>query len=246
MRFQPLIFILLIALSSCGTKEELVPFTSVQTTAQSQGKHPELTIVNGNFEFDDISVDNPIGKLPIPLLGNFVQNLAGVFADIFVVLSDDWEVDQDAQFIEIPEIDEEYIVGLQLNKLDFKIIPESVSFRSNFFNRLTDLITNKKAKLDFIEKIEIYAATEDMLSKDESILLASYTYDKEKLRKCLSQCIKLDVKRDSIGAPENLVPYLTGQTKLYIFPKVEINKTPKANFKIKGSIDFRVKVRLPF
>lgn len=239
-----LIFLTLIV--SCGTKEELTPFTSVQTTAQAQGVDPNLTIVNGNFTFDEIDIDNPIGKLPIPLLGNFVQDLAGVFADIFVILSDNWEVDQEAQFIEIPEIDEEYIVGLQLTKLEFRIVPTNDDRRRGMFGRISEIISNRKAKLDFIEKIEIYAATEKMLAEDKSVLLAWYYFDELKLGKCLKQCIKLDIKRDPQGGVANLVPYLVGQTKLYLFPKVKINKTPKTKIKLKGEVDFRVKVKLPF
>jgi hypothetical protein len=237
---------ILILISSCGTKEELIPFTGIQTTAQVQGKDPELTIVNGNFTFDEIDIDNPIGKLPIPLLGNFVQDLAGVFADIFVILSDDWEVDQEAQYIEIPEIDEDYIVGLQLTKLEFRIVPSSGDRRGGMFGRISDIISNRKPKLDFIEKIEIYAATEQMLAEDKSVLLAWYYFDKDRLNKCLKQCIKLDIKQEPQGGIANLVPYLTGQTKLYLFPKVQINKTPKTKIKLKGKVDFRVKVKLPF
>lgn len=246
MILKAAIFSTLLFLCACGVKETLTPFTEVQTTAEVQGKHPELTIMSGNFTFDDISVDNPVGKIPVPFLGTFVQNLAGLFADIFVILNDDWEVDQETQFIEVPEIDEDYIVGLELRSLNFRIIPNSGDRGRGMVGRLTDTLSNKRPSLDFIEKIEIYVATEEMLSKKQSLLLASYTYDEEKLEKCLQQCIKMDIKEDLQGGKENLVPYLVGQTKLYVFPKVEINKTPKANFRIKGNIDFRLKVKLPF
>ncbi|GEM_PF-5421580 len=229
-----------IILIGCGAKESIEPFTKAITTAESQGKDPELNIVSGGFTFDDISINNPVGKIPIPILGTFVQNLANVFADVFVLLNNDWEVDQDAQFIDIPSIDSEYINSIQVRNLEFKIVPNSDE------NISESTKAGRRARLDFIEKIDIYIANDEMLARGESTLLARYRYNKNQLKDCLYECIKLTIQKDGEGLNPNIVPLLNNASKLYIFPKVEINSIPKAKFRIRGKIDFRLKFKLPF
>ncbi|MCF8060310.1 MAG: hypothetical protein K9K67_13495 [Bacteriovoracaceae bacterium] len=206
--------------------------------AESQGEDPTLTIVSGDYVFDDIAIGNPLGKLPIPIIGSFIQNLANVFTDIFVILNNDWEVEQEAHFIEVPLIEGDLLNSLQIGHLDFTIVPDDPLLKG--------LIINRKDRLDFIEKIEIYIANEEMLKKGHSELFARYLFNKTELKSCDYQCIKLTILKDSKGEVKNIAPLLINSTKLYLFPKVEINSIPKSNFRIRGKINFSLKLKLPF
>lgn len=138
--------------------ESIDPFAKVTTVAESRGRDRELTVVSGAFVFDEFDVDNPVGRVPVPILGVFVENLAGLFADIFVLFNDDWEVEQESLSLEIPELDPDYFKELQLSNLDFSITSA----------------TNEKANLEFIENLTIYVANEDMHERGEKLMLARY------------------------------------------------------------------------
>lgn len=222
--------ITLFGLSACGAKQSIEPFARPTTVAQSQGLDPELTVVSGAFTFDEFDVDNPVGSIPVPILGIFVENLAGIFADIFVLLNDDWEVEQEPQTLEIPELDGEYFKQLQVKNLEFSITGG----------------TNGKAGLDFIEELTIYIANEEMWAKNQKIELATYRYDKAALKRCKKKCLSLKIAEDRNDNLYNLMNILEGSTKLYIIPKVKINSIPKSEFKISGNIDFRLAFKLPF
>ena len=216
---------------SCGQKESIEPFTQPTTVAQSQGRDPNLTVVSGGFTFDEIDVSNPVGSVPVPILGIFVENLAGLFADIFVLLNDDWEVEQEAQFIEVPELDADYFKELQVKNLEFSI---------------TGGNDNGKASLDFIESLTIYVANEKMWLNNEKIKLADYRYDKAALKRCKQKCLTLEMAKERDESFYNLMKILDGSKRLYIIPKVKINSIPKSEFKILGNIDFRLAFQLPF
>lgn len=224
------LFTLLVGGVSCGQKEHIDPFALPTTAAQSQGKDPELTVVSGGFVFDEVDVSNPVGSVPVPILGIFVENLAGLFADIFVLLNNNWEVEQDPQTIDIPEFDTSYFKELQIQNLDFAITGGD----------------NNKAALDFIENLTIYVANEKMWEKGEKIMLAQYNFDRAALKRCKKKCLNLKVAELRNGTKYNIMPLLEGSKKLFIIPKVKINSIPKSEFKISGNIDFRLAFKLPF
>ena len=229
-----LLFISITLFTSCGNKDNISPFSPVKTLAETQGIDPGHTVFQGEFTFDEIDIHNPVGKLPVPIIGDFIQDLVGIFADIVVYLSQDWEVDQKDHYIKLPEINPEYIESIQITKLQFSI------------KESPEKILPKKPRLDFIEKIEIYLATEEMLKEKTPTLFSRYNYDRKELRKCSKKCLKLKIEKDHFGNPINLVPLLAGQSKLYLIPKVEIKRTPKLSLKIQGLIGFKVKLKLPF
>lgn len=247
MKTKALLFsitVLLLSLLSCGREEMISPFADVRTIAETQGDDPELTIVSGKFTFDEIEIDNPVGRLPVPIIGKFLQNLGGLFADIFIRLNENWEVDQVVQSIEIPELDPEYITSLQITNLSFTIIEDSISDNAQ---------DKREANLKFIDLIEIHIATESMLNREETIKLATYHMerDKELFNQCLEKCIPLKIKEESVPNENrldflNLVPTLIGHKRLYVIPVVKIGSVPKKDFKIKGDIGYRLKIKLPF
>ena len=240
-----LIFTLFLTFS-CGKKEEVFPFARPVTVAEQMGNDSEITLVNGDFEFDDIEVTRPVGNIPIPIIGGFIQEFANTFANLFVVLNNNWELDQEAPMIELPELDPDYIPGIQIKSVDFRIVKGSESRSNNPITRAYQWITNKKAKLDFVKKLHIYIATQEMWDNGEMQRVAWYDYDKEQLQNCRNRCLNFHLERGEDGLPLNLVPILNGQTQVYIIPDVEIHSAPKRKFKIKGNIDFQVSLKLPF
>lgn len=233
-----LILTLLLLLASCQEEETITPFANPQTVAQTQGRDPELTIVRGAFDFDELSVDSPIGGGNVPILGNFLNRLATAFANLFILINRDWEVEQEPMALEIPEIDSEIFINLSLKTLSLRI-------------QGTD--PNEKASLEFIENLDLYMATPEMLIRGESTLFARYSYNKAQLKRCKERCIDFELlktKKEDIDHI-NLMPLIieassSDEKIIYIIPKIRINSIPKANFKIEGSVDFKLGFKLPF
>lgn len=241
-------FIVITMLAGCSQKEEIRSFATPETVAEQLGKDNELIVVDGKFKFDDIQVSQPVKDfIPIPLLGTFVREFANVFANFFVILNSDWEVEQEAAFIDIPELDPEYIKSLEIKRIQLSIIQGSEEETRNPFYRFYNRVTGKRPKLDFIKNIYISIATEDMQKNNQKVRIATYDFDRRELKRCNKQCLEFYITRDAVGtAPINLMPIIQNTQRIYIYPEVEVHSAPRRKFDIKGKIDFRVKFKLPF
>lgn len=234
---RPLLLALVIVLSpSCKQEESIAPFANARTLAQAQGRDPELTIVRGAFTFDELDVANPVGDVQVPILGNFLTNLASAFANLFILINKDWEIEQEPIALEIPDIDSDIFINLNLKTLQFQIKGGT---------------QDKKASLNFIEEIDIYLATKEMLANNEGEIYARYRFNKAQLKRCKEKCIYFNLMENEEGESLNLMPLLTQASlsedkKIYIIPKIKINSVPKANFKIDGNIDFKLGFKAPF
>ncbi|MCP4913357.1 MAG: hypothetical protein GY909_09565 [Oligoflexia bacterium] len=240
-------FVVVTMLAGCSQKEEIRSFATTETVAQQLGKDNDLIIVDGKYRFDDIQISQPVKNIPIPVLGTFVREFANVFANFFVILNSDWEVDQEAAYIDIPELDPEYIKSLEIRRIQLSIVPGSENETRNPFYRFYQRVTGKRPKLDFIKKIHISIATEDMEKTEQKIRIASYDFDRKELKRCKKQCLEFFITRDAAGtSPINLIPIIQNTKRIYIYPEVEVHSAPRRKFDIKGKIDFRVKFKLPF
>lgn len=232
---------LLALFSSCQKEESITPFTKAQTLAESQGRHSELTIVRGAFSFDELSIDSPIGGGDVPILGNFLNRLATAFANLFIRMNSDWEVEQAPMTLDlndIPEIDPEIFINLSLKSLTLQI-------KGN--------VPDERASLDFIERIDLSLATKEMFENGEEIVFARYIHNEEELKRCGDKCLNflLEKARDHESDRLNIMPLIiesaaSESKQLYIIPRIRINSVPKANFKIEGSVDFKLGFKLPF
>lgn len=239
-----ILFILFSSAFSCA-KEEIESFANPITLAEQRGQDPELTIITGGFKFDDIDISTPVGDIPIPILGSFIREFANSFANLFLVLANNWDIEQDAPFIEIPKMDLSLIDSIQITNLDLKIIPGSTIRSKNPAVRFYQWLTFKKAKLDFIRTINIYLTSDKLLKTDNKILLASYDFKEQKLE-CESKCLKFNMLKESSEDNINLKHLIENSSKIYIIPKIEIKSAPKRRFKLNGNIDYKIKFRLPF
>ncbi len=236
------LFLMVTMLAGCNSEEGISPFASPETIAKQLGKDSELVIVDSKFRFSDLQVDQPVKRIPIPVLGTFIGEFANTLTNFFLILNNDWDVSQDANFIEIPNLDPLYIKSIEIKNIELNIVDGSVSKTKNPLYRFYQWMTNKRAKLDFIKKIDIYIATEE-----QKIKVASYRYNKDKLKKCNKKCINFHISRDATQfGPINLMPILQNKRRIYIYPEVDIHSAPRRKFNIEGKLDFRIKLKLPF
>lgn len=242
-----LTFFIFLLFTSCGQEQKIEPFARpIKVNQQYDADENGLITINGQYQFDDIQIQQPVNKIPIPVLGTFVREFANTFANLFLLINQDWDVEQEAPYVEVPELDTEYIRSIQIERLNFYILPESIETSPNPFVRIYQRLVNKRAKLDFIKKIKVYMATEQMMKENKKILLADYRYNLKRLKECNKKCLEFKINEDEYLNKLNIVPIIAGQKRIYIIPELEIQSAPRVQFKIRGNIDFKVKFFLPF
>lgn len=95
-----LISLVILSLSACGPleKEKVNPVAKVQTLADmlGSGKSPTIELT---FKFQDINVEPPIRRIPIPIIGTIVSELGNTLAEVFILLNQAWGVKQEPLFL---------------------------------------------------------------------------------------------------------------------------------------------------
>lgn len=240
------LFILLTLFSACGKEETITPFAQAKRTAQQQGDDSEFIVFSAKYRFDDVDVERP-NTIPLPVLGPVLNEVGNIFAGFFLVLSQNWEVDQEAPEIELPHMDFSLVHSIEIKRVQLTIIPGSIKESSNPLVKLYQWLTFKKAKLDFIKSVDIMISNDDLMnSNDTKLRLGKFDSTKQKLE-CEKKCMVLQMHRDSDETKFlNLVPLMKGQRRLYLFPKVEVKAIPKRTFKVAVEMDFEIKLNLPF
>ncbi|PIP93092.1 MAG: hypothetical protein COW00_19030 [Bdellovibrio sp. CG12_big_fil_rev_8_21_14_0_65_39_13] len=248
MKFRQVIalFMLFSFASACGKSESITPFAQAKKTAQQQGQDSEYIVFSAKYRFDDVDVQRP-NTVPLPILGPVLNEVGNIFAGFFLVLSQNWEVDQEAPEIELPFMDLDVVHSIEIKRVRLTIIPGSIKESNNPLVKLYQWLTFKKAKLDFIKSIDILISNDDLLnSNDVKLRLGKFDSTKQSLD-CEKKCMELQMHRDSDQNKFlNLVPLMKGQRKLYLFPKVEVKAIPKRTFKVAVEMDFEIKLHLPF
>lgn len=227
------------ALAACGPleREEVKPVTEVQTLADvlGTGNSPTIDLV---FKFEDIDVAPPVRRIPIPLIGTVVSEIGNAFAEVFIMLNSDWSVKQEPLIIDLPALDPETLKGLELTKLDLKIVPGSVRDSRNPLVNLWNTITFKRAHLKFLNRMTIFVATEDMYARGEWARVARYKKGEQEIA-CEGKCLSFTT---SLADNKNvdLAQMLQEGGRIYVRPDVEVKATPKRSFNLAGEIRLKV------
>lgn len=231
--------LLLLVISACGPleREGLKPIAEVQTLAEVLGTGNSPTIELA-FKFQDIDIAPPVRRIPIPILGGIVSEIGNTFAELFILLNADWDVDQEPLTIDIPAIDPETLQSLELTLLDLKIVPGSVRNSSNPLVNFWNTITFKRAHLKFLNSMSIYVANEKMYSRGEWSRVAAYKANVNGTA-CEGKCLSFDTKLTQ-GKSSNLARILEEGGRIYIRPEVDVKATPKRSFNLAGEIRLKV------
>ncbi len=226
-------------LAGCGPleKESVKPFAEVQTLAEAlgTGSAPSIDLT---FKFEDINVQPPVRRIPIPLLGTIVSEIGNAFAEVFIQLNRDWDVKQEPLILDLPPIDADSLKALEIKNLDLKIVPGSVVRSRNPLVNLWQTITFKKANLNFLSRMTIFVANEEMYAAGEWSRIARYR-ESEQVLSCEGKCLTFDTKLEK-GERLNLSKLLAKGGLIYIRPDVEVKSTPKRNFNLAGEIKIKV------
>lgn len=224
---------------ACGPleKELVQPIAKVQTLADvlGSGKSP---VIDLTFKFEDISVDPPVRRIPVPILGTIVSEIGNTIAEIFITLSQNWGVDQEPLMLELPAIDEHTLEVLELKGLDLKIVPGSVRNSRNPLLNLWNTITFKRANLKFLSRMTIFIANEEMYKAGEWARIARFNKSDHQLG-CEDKCLIFDTKLEK-GESLNLAKVLKDGGPIYIKPDVDVKATPKRSFTLSGEIKISV------
>lgn len=225
--------------SACGPleKESVQPFAEVQTLADILGSGNAPTI-DLTFKFEDINVKPPVRRIPVPLLGTIVSEIGNAFAEVFIQLNRDWDVRQEPLVLDLPPIDADSLKALEIKSLELKIVPGSVVRSRNPLVNLWQTITFKKANLNFLSRMTIFVANEQMYAAGEWSRIARYR-EKDQGTACEGKCLTFDTKLEK-GERLNLSKLLARGGLIYIRPDVEVKSTPKRSFNLAGEIKIRV------
>lgn len=254
MNFLFLILSISLGLVSCGQGESIDVTYAPETISEQRGDLQGMTNLKLKQKFSEVQVNRPLKfPIPLPIVGAFIQDFGNILANsIIFVNSGEWDVEKgsDPVYLEIPNIDEEYVKTIRIKKISINIVPGSAKPARNFIFRTWDRIRKREANLDFIKNIEIFVSHEDnfreALKNGQAFSLAAYQRGSQRLG-CDGQCIDLEIKGNSNLSDElNLVPFLRGRSGIYISPLASVNKTPNWNFEIEGEIEFEVELKLGF
>lgn len=254
MKPHYLILLMILGLSSCGQNESIDVVYAPETISEQRGDRMGMTNLTLKQKFSEVQVNRPLKfPIPLPIVGAFIQDFGNILANsIIFVNSGEWDVEKGAEpiYLDIPNIDEEYIKTIRVKKISINIVPGSAKPARNIIFRTWDRIRKKEANLDFIKNIEILVSQEDnfreALKNDQAFSLATYKRGSQRLG-CDGQCIDFEIKGNTSGSDQfNLVPFLKGRSGIYISPLASVNKTPNWNFEIEGEIEFEVELKLGF
>lgn len=237
-----LVSLVILSLSACGPleKEKVNPVAKVQTLADmlGSGKAPTIELT---FKFQDINVEPPIRRIPIPIIGTIVSELGNTLAEVFILLNQAWGVKQEPLILDLPPIDSDTLRALEIKSLDLKIVPGSVQHSRNPLVNAWNTITFKKANLKFLSRMTIFVANEEMYRAGEWSRIARYR-ESEQGTACEGKCITFDTKLDK-GERLNLSQLLKHGGLLYIRPDVEVKGAPKRTFNLAGEIRIRASLQ---
>lgn len=238
--------LLMLTFFGCGKSENIESFATPRTIAEQQGEDPNLVVFKASYRFEDVDVQRP-NTIPLPVLGPVLNEVGNMFANIFIVFSQDFDVEQKPTEVELPYIALDMVHSIEIKRVRVRIIPESVVESKNPLVKLYQWLTFKKAKLDFIKSIEIQVSNDDLLEENDlKLKLGRYDSAKHALS-CEQKCLELQMHKDSDEKKFlNLVPIIRDQRKIYLFPKVEVRAIPKRSFKVAVEMDFEIKVKMPF
>src|SRR5690606_24678662 len=194
--------------------------------------------------FEDIEVAPPVRRIPLPLIGTIVSEIGNTFAELFIVLNQNWDVAQEPMVLDFPPLDPDTLESLEVTSLDLKIIPESVQRSRNPLVNFWNWLTFKRAHLKFIRRMGLYIATEDMYENNEWARVARYDHD-EQGATCENKCISFETKSTN-GKRVNLARILQDGGRIYIRPELDIRTTPKRTFNLAGEIRLRAKLNQLF
>jgi len=238
MRFL-LSLLLTLAVQSCGPleKELIQPIAKVQTLSEvlGTGTAPSIALT---FKFEDIDVKPPVRRIPVPLLGSIVSEIGNSLAEIFIALNQNWGIAQEPIMLELPTIDDQTLEVLQLESLDLKIVPGSVANSRNPLLNLWNTITFKRANLNFLSRMTIFIANEQMYKAGEWARIARFKESENQLS-CEGKCLNFDTKLEK-GERLNLAKVLKEGGPIYIKPDVDVKGTPKRSFTLAGEIKISV------
>lgn len=245
--------VILIA-SSCGQSESIDVKYAPKTISEQRGDKLGMTKITLKQQFSEVQVNRPLRfPIPLPIVGAFIQDFGNILANsIIFINSGEWDVEKGADpiYLDIPEIDEEYVKAIRVKRISINIVPGSAKPARNIVFRTWDRLRKKEANLDFIKQIEIIISQDDnlrmALKSDQAFPLASYRRGNQRLG-CDGQCIDFEITRNETRTDQlNLVPFLKGRSGVYISPVASVNKTPNWNFEIQGEIEFEVELKLGF
>lgn len=235
---------------SCGSEESLTPFAEPLTLSQQQALNSGEggLKVRLSFNFSDLKVERPI-NIPVPLLGGFIQDFGNMFANILITANqNEWDVRQDAAYIDIPEFDLEFVRSVRIVKMSMGMIPGTERLAGNALTNAGRIILGRSPSLNFIESINLFVWRKDYDSPDDRIMSPLATYQKTRHRLgCDKKCINFAITQNITDMQNfDLTPMLSRPGKLFIIPVVQVNKTPRWNFEMQGTIEFEIEIGLPF
>ncbi len=226
--------LIIISLVSCGKSE-------IDADIKPVVVKDRLRILKLDYDLEEVEVDSPVrifSKLPIPFFGGLADTLTGAFIDAFIEISNGHQVstDKDGDFLEIGTIDRDYITKISISKIQLEYVPK----RKKWWQQLNPMNLFKD-DFEFIEKIQVYIATDEMLKNNPDLrkLIAFYN-EKDKNYTCeKKRCIDLRI-------PEvNLLNEIQDNGNLYIIPTIEIDGAPN-DFILRGKIEFIVETNFDF
>src|SRR5690606_22963461 len=179
-----------------------------------------------------------VRRIPIPLIGTVVSEIGNAFAEVFIMLNSDWSVKQEPLIIDLPALDPETLKGLELTKLDLKIVPGSVRDSRNPLVNLWNTITFKRAHLKFLNRMTIFVATEEMYARGEWARVARYKKGEQEIA-CEGKCLSFNTKLVD-NKSVDLAQMLQEGGRIYVRPDVEVKATPKRSFNLAGEIRLKV------
>lgn len=228
-----------LALNSCGPleREQVKPVAEVQTLADvlGTGNSPTIDLV---FKFEDIDVAPPVRRIPIPLIGTVVSEIGNTLAEVFIAINRDWSVKQEPLILDLPALDPETLKGLEVTKLDLKIVPGSVTDSRNPLVNFWNTITFKRAHLKFLNRMTIFVASEEMYERGEWARIARYKKGEQEIA-CEGKCLSFNTRLVD-NKSVDLAQMLQEGGRIYVRPDVEVKATPKRSFNLAGEIRLKV------
>ena len=234
-------FFIILIIISCGRHELITPFAMPSDAPLAP------YVIKGEYYIEplDIVDTGPIGKIPIPIIGGLIKGIGNTMADIFVAISSGIKIKDidEIEEIDLSSVDFDMIQEIKLTNLNIRIVKNSENKPKTIFGRFYNTILSKKAKLDFIDYIEIYATNKQSIvgkKVDNKILVASYYHDKNFISPT-KKMIKFNLHNH-----KKLLMMLKKNPSLLLFPKVKIRKIPKRTFLVKKDLNYKLVLYSPF
>lgn len=220
LKFQWLL-IINILFSSCGSKSDITPLFPARKASYQQKSN--FYTVSGSYVLDDIDVKKTI-EGPI-----IYKDIASLLADIFILIGGGVDVEMSPVPVDISDLDLDVVKEAYIDSVYFEIADDEKS---------------SKATLKFLKNLTIYIAESADSKIEEKNWLFKYDsknpFTQKRNEYCKFRCIKLNVNHI------NLLKFSqNNKNDLFIIPFVEVGKTTKTDFTLKGKVKFELKLFMP-